>query len=440
MDHTTNILHLGLSIRPEWDPSVPVHWSNIYIETIASRQFAQLPGWPAVTEKIADIVQWELALPHVMQFHDKLNQITPCSGYQINPETQKVIVGNLTIATELSEVQPSEVSLLPACPINTPSSLPSSSSPLSSTTHHPSTLSQGRALRSMYMRVTSFGQEIVEGGTISQAGRVQRSNNDTPVGQSIPQAHTQQVTPSSSHTRSTPSWPSAQWLSPATSLVTSSSTTPSHQSAALSHIPASSCTPVHSAPAHPVPYSEPPQIVSMVNLPSPHPRLPLEHVRPLPASQMVSVVDISSSDKDDNTSSVRYTSSWVQTPTGLPHVLPLEVNNLVVPAPPPPAYYTMPLSADSFNFPLGVVTFLWDINVGPRALCTISASHDYDIESWVLQFMGVGLTCEAVEALHDLFIEVLMPDQLALLNSTVLSSPTASSVSTESSIDSMGTL
>ena len=146
----------------------------------------QLPGWPAVTEKIADIVQRELALPHVMQFHDKLNQITPCSGYQINPETRKVMVGNLTIATELSKVQPSEVSSLPAHPINTPSSLPSSSSPLSSTTHHPSTLSQGRPPRSTYVRVTSFGQEIVEGGTISQAGRVQRSNNDAPVGQSLP--------------------------------------------------------------------------------------------------------------------------------------------------------------------------------------------------------------------------------------------------------------
>ena len=100
----------------------------------------------------------------------------------------------------------------------------------------------------------------------------------------------------------------------------------------------------------------------------------------------------------------------------------------------------MPLSADSFSFPLGVVTFLQDINVGPRALCTISASCDYDIESWVLQFMGVGLTHKAAEALHDLFIEALMPDQLALLNSAVLSSPTASSVSTESSIDSMWTL
>ena len=100
----------------------------------------------------------------------------------------------------------------------------------------------------------------------------------------------------------------------------------------------------------------------------------------------------------------------------------------------------MPLSANSFNFPLCVVTFLWDIDVGPRALCTISASCDYDIESWVSQFMGAGLTCKVVEALHDLFIKVLMPDQLALLNSTVPSSPTASSVSTESSIDSMGTL
>ena len=157
MDCTTDILHPGLSIQPEWDPSVPVHWSNIHIETIASRQFAQLPSWPTVTEKIANIMQRELALPHVMQFHDKLNQITHHSGYQIDPETQKVMVGNLTIATELSKVQPSEVSLLPAHPINTPSSLPSLSSSLSSTTHRPSTLSQGRAPRSMYVRVTLFG-------------------------------------------------------------------------------------------------------------------------------------------------------------------------------------------------------------------------------------------------------------------------------------------
>ena len=222
-----------------------------------------------------------------MQFCDKLNQITLHSGYQIDPGAQKVMAGNLAIATELSKVQPSEVSLLPAHPINTPSSLPSSSSPLSSTACHPSTLSKGRVPRSTYVRVTSFGQEIVEGGTIAWAGRVQRSNNNAPVGQSLPQACTQQVTPSSSHTRSTLSWPSAQWLSPATSSVTSSSTTPSWQSAASSRTPASPHMPVRSVPACPVPYSEPPHIVSMVNLPSPHPRLPLECVRPLPASQIV---------------------------------------------------------------------------------------------------------------------------------------------------------
>ena len=94
MDHTTNILHLSLSVQPEWNPSVPVHWSNIHIETIASRQFVQLPIWPAVTEKIADIVWQELALPHVMQFCDKLNQITLHSGYQIDPGAQKVMAGN----------------------------------------------------------------------------------------------------------------------------------------------------------------------------------------------------------------------------------------------------------------------------------------------------------------------------------------------------------
>ena len=85
----------------------------------------------------------------------QLNQITPHSGYQINPETQKVMVGNLTVATELSEVQPSEVSSLPARPINTLSSLPSSSSPLFSTAHCPSTLSQRRAPRSTLISLST---------------------------------------------------------------------------------------------------------------------------------------------------------------------------------------------------------------------------------------------------------------------------------------------
>lgn len=77
MDRTADILHLGLSICPEWDPMVPIHWSNIHIETIALWQFSQLPSWARIANKIADIVRQELALPHVMQFCEKLNQITP---------------------------------------------------------------------------------------------------------------------------------------------------------------------------------------------------------------------------------------------------------------------------------------------------------------------------------------------------------------------------
>ena len=87
MDCTADILHLELSVHPEWDPTVPIHWSNIHIKTIASWQFSQLPGWARIANKIADIVRQELALPHVMQFHEKLNQITPDQGYLVDGET-----------------------------------------------------------------------------------------------------------------------------------------------------------------------------------------------------------------------------------------------------------------------------------------------------------------------------------------------------------------
>ena len=128
------------------------------------------------------------------------NSMTSSTRSPLVVDTKSILAGNMKSHGRQPHhchraQQGSEVSSLPAHPINTPSSLPSSSSPLSSTTRHPSTLSQGRAPRSTYVRVTLFEKEIVEGGTISQAGRLQRSSNNAPVGQSLPWAHTQQVTP-----------------------------------------------------------------------------------------------------------------------------------------------------------------------------------------------------------------------------------------------------
>lgn len=165
MDRTADVLHLGLSVRPEWDPQVPVHWSNIHVDTIASRQFSQLPGWATIASKIADIVRQELALAHVMQFRAKLNQITPGHGYLVDAETRAAMVGNITMATTLSEVVPSEApSSLPSRPINSSPSLSSLPS------RHPSSSVQGVMPKATYVRVTSFSQEITEADTPARAG------------------------------------------------------------------------------------------------------------------------------------------------------------------------------------------------------------------------------------------------------------------------------
>lgn len=377
---------------------VPVHWFNIHVETTASRQFAQLPGWSIVAEKIADIVQRELALAHVMQFQDKLNQITPRCGYLIGLETREAMVGNLTVATELSEAQPSGTLTLPSLPINTQSP-PSLLSPscLSSAARCPSTLAQVRAPSSTYVRVTSFRQEIVEADTVKCAGGSQRLA-----------PHARVVASPTSPTPLTSSHPPTSRTSPATLALTSLNCLPSSSTMLSRQSPSSSriARPMlDQAATSLVPHPEPPHLISVVIFPSPCP-----NPRRQNPSQVLLVFDIESSDEDDNTSVAGTLLSWIQTPIGFPNILPLEVNNPVAPAPPPPAYYTVPLSADSFNFPSAVIVLLRDIDVGPRALCTISAACDYDAGSCVSQFMGVGLTREAGQALHNLFVQALTPE------------------------------
>lgn len=145
-----------------------------------------------------------------------------------------------------------------------------------------------------------------------------------------------------------------------------------------------------------------------------------------------SVIEIES-DEDDAELATGPRASWMGTPTGSPQVVPLEVNNPAAPAPPPPAYYTLPLGANSFGFPLAVVDFLQAIDAGPRALCQISSARDYDVDSWVGQFRAVGLSIQESKTLQELFVASLTLEQRMILNVMVPSSPTTS-ISTESSL------
>lgn len=135
--------------------------------------------------------------------------------------------------------------------------------------------------------------------------------------------------------------------------------------------------------------------------------------------------------------------SWMATPEGSPkmvsEMVSLEINNPVPPAPPPPAYYTLPLSADSFDFPPAVVQFLQDLDVGPKALCKIAVARDYDMESWGVQFGSAGLSEDVSKILRELFVQALTPEQHAVLHLTAPSSP-VTSVGTESSIESWETV
>lgn len=124
------------------------------------------------------------------------------------------------------------------------------------------------------------------------------------------------------------------------------------------------------------------------------------------------------------------------TPLGSPQVVSMELHNPAPPSLPPPSYYTLPLVAENFNFPSSVVEFLQDIDVGPRALCKISAARDYDKASWVVQFGAAGLSTAAAKSLHDLFVAAMTPEQHIIQGAIVPGSPamSATSVGTESSI------
>jgi len=54
MGHLADVLYVGFAIRPEWDATQPLHWSNIHVEAFTSCQVEQIPGWEAAIQKIKD--------------------------------------------------------------------------------------------------------------------------------------------------------------------------------------------------------------------------------------------------------------------------------------------------------------------------------------------------------------------------------------------------
>lgn len=278
MDRTADVMHLSLSVRPEWDPTVPVHWSNIHVETVASRHFIQLPGWAGIADRITNIVRRELALAHVMQFREKLNQVTPRNGYLVDDETRAAMVGNLTIATEVDEAIP---------PLPQPSANnqppPLSPSPLPSMSRAPSTLLQSRAPRATYVRVTSFSQVVEEANTPARAGERQAWIGNTPPSRVHPlrlpapehlglDLNTPPYPPNTASSRTQAIASSSRIQAPALSLRTQTPVSSSHVQA-----PSSSRVRVTSSPLTPAPLLSRQAVVSSDIPQEPWPLTPSNH-------------------------------------------------------------------------------------------------------------------------------------------------------------------
>lgn len=97
MDHVADVLSLTIAIQPEWNQDDKLHWNKIEMEIIPSRQFAQLPGFKGVLERISNIVHQELALVHILQFQKKLNQVSVGNGYGIDNITQDIIACHIEL-------------------------------------------------------------------------------------------------------------------------------------------------------------------------------------------------------------------------------------------------------------------------------------------------------------------------------------------------------
>jgi hypothetical protein len=101
MGHLADVLHVSFVIRPEWNPTQPLHPSGIHVEVVESRQISQFVGWSGIVERMTDIIREDLGVPHIMQFKPKLEQVSPGFGYILDPTTRELMVRNITLATNI---------------------------------------------------------------------------------------------------------------------------------------------------------------------------------------------------------------------------------------------------------------------------------------------------------------------------------------------------
>ncbi|KAF7984186.1 hypothetical protein HWV62_16878 [Athelia sp. TMB] len=381
MGRLADVVYIGFAVRPEWNPTIPLKLEDISIVPTVSRQVEQMDGWADVVKKIEDIIRREIALPHILQFRTKLEQITPPPGYALDDATRNSIHFPLRLDTGVGSIANAPTPTASVAPTPTTSSrIPSRSTLPAHTRSTASTPAAGPS------QSRSLSQPLGSSSTGNHSAR-----------------HRPGVLPASLNTVPSPSSASRHRGASSISVPSLPSTYRSSGRGQLG----TTCRTARARPA--VAETEPIEILSSS-----------EEQEDGPAAPSVQVPRTSRPQ--------RRSSHWLHTPPGFPPCNP-------PPAATPPSYYTDP-DVNAFCFPPAVARFLREtVSADGRTLCIIDATRNCERSAWPVHFCEAGLFSSHAETLEELLVAALPVDlRLALTASSAPSVSPTSLGTSESSI------
>ena len=91
-------MFVGFAICPDSSTLIPLDPADIKLDVIYSQHFCQLNTYCAVLLQILNIVQSELALPHVHAFSSHVGEVAPDIGAMSRPMSSSSLATVLPLA------------------------------------------------------------------------------------------------------------------------------------------------------------------------------------------------------------------------------------------------------------------------------------------------------------------------------------------------------
>ncbi|KAG1774965.1 hypothetical protein EV702DRAFT_1047287 [Suillus placidus] len=403
MGRIADILFIVFGLRPEWDPTRPMHASDVQVEVVTSRQFEQFPHFKCIASKLQDIFMQELSVAHIWNFRERLNQVTPGPGYVLDPLTRQLMTGNVRLAAgqtipNLSASTPTRTPQRP--PRSQTSNLTQSVSAPPSRPYPPAPATSTRTVPPScpYPPVPATSTRTAPPSRPYPPAPA-TSTHTAPPSRPYPPApatptryHDHTVPPTAPPSRPHPPAPATLTQYRASRVVVVDSDSSESESNSDSDHSDHGSPPIRQlTPAHQ------PTI-------TPHQLTSTSAQSLTPAHQSTNARELSSTCQPTTTARIARQPvlprpSWIVTPPGSPSVaFTGDIH--------PPEYYINP-DVSLFNFTQPVQDFLRGQHASAAMLCKVNATLDYGMDCWVTCFQEAGLSFEDASSLRTLIVQGL---------------------------------